>query len=63
VKEVEDFDMDGRRVTRLRCTVLRLDSDIDIELYATAEAMRGGEQARIGDDVRGTLWFQGYPAE
>ncbi len=63
VKEVESFDMDGRRVTRLRCTVLRLKSDIDIDLYATAAGMREGEQPRIGDDVRGALWLQGYLAE
>jgi hypothetical protein len=41
VKEVESFDMHGRRVTRLRCTVLRLDSDVDIDLRHRRRDARG----------------------
>jgi hypothetical protein len=46
VKEVESFEVDERRVTRLRRTVLRLESDLDIDLYATAAGMREGERPR-----------------
>jgi hypothetical protein len=50
-------------VTRLRRTVLRPESDLDIDIYATAAGMRRGDQPRIGDDVRGMLWLQGHLAD
>jgi hypothetical protein len=61
VKEIETFRMNGRDVMRLRCTVMRSEEDIDIELYATGEALRG-TRPQVGDDVRGMLWLQGHLA-
>jgi hypothetical protein len=54
--------MDGRDVLRLRCTVLRAEEDIDIELYATGEAVQSARPL-IGDDVRGMLWLQEHLVE
>jgi hypothetical protein len=66
VKSVTELDakMLGCRTWRLRVTVARFselsDEDFDIDLYVTEKVLGSGALPKIGDDVRGILWLQGY---
>jgi hypothetical protein len=66
VKSVTELDakMLGCRTWRVRVTVARFselsDEDFDIDLYVTEKALESGALPKIGDDVRGILWLQGY---
>ncbi len=67
VKDIETFALDGRRITRLTVTALRLsdldDEDVDLELYVDEERWGSNERPLPGADVQGLLWLQGYLAE
>lgn len=63
VKEVTATDFLGRAVWRLRVTVLRRladNADIDLDVYAAPRCFPEDRPPRVGDDVRGVLWLQGY---
>ncbi len=65
VKSVETVSFGGKTVYRLTVPFFRLPDadgeyrDIDITLYA-AEHVTRGYAPRVGDDVTGVLWLQGF---
>lgn len=63
VKSVTEFytEMLGQQAWRVRITVSRIDDrDFDIDLCLTRKVLGDGRLPKIGDDVRGILWLQGY---
>lgn len=66
VKSITELDSEmlGCRTWRIRVTVARFgdlsDDDFDIDLYVTDKVLEGGPTPKIGDDVRGIFWLQGY---
>lgn len=64
VKEVEQFELNGRRVMRLALTMVRLlerdDADIDVYLYVDERRWSNDERPTPGTDIRGVFWLQGY---
>ena len=62
VKDVDESEIDGIPVWKFRGTVMRvLDGrqDVEIDIYATPEAMPDGGAPGPGDEISGTLWLQG----
>lgn len=63
VKSVTEFhtEMLGQQAWRVRITVRRhADKDFDIELCLTRKVLSDSRVPKIGEDVRGILWLQGY---
>jgi hypothetical protein len=62
VKEVSEISFGGRKVYRIRAALFRADygaRDVDIYIYASEKATKG-YVPRVGEDVGGVLWLQGY---
>jgi hypothetical protein len=53
-------EMLGQRAWLLEVTVLRCHEDVPIKILVTRMAWKGSEAPRVGEDVEGRLWLQGY---
>lgn len=62
VKSVEKFeDWLGQDGWRVRATVMRFgDEDGDLDILITERAWSGKAPPRVGQDIEGGLWLQGY---
>lgn len=62
VKSVEEFkDWLGQDGWRVRATVMRFgDEDADLDILITRRAWSGEAPPRVGEDIEGRLWLQGY---
>jgi len=60
VKEITELDFLGRKVWKLRVTVLRFDDDVDLDIYLCEANLAGEKVPEVGDDVMGSLWLQGH---
>lgn len=62
VKSVRETEWMGLPTRVFRTTIgrhLHTDADIDLDIYVTPHCLKG-EPPKPGDDLRGTLWLQGY---
>jgi hypothetical protein len=50
----------GQRAWLLEVTVLRCPEDVPIKILITRSAWKGDSAPRVGEDVEGFLWLQGY---
>lgn len=62
VKSVTEFkDCLGQDGWRVRATVMRFgDEDADLDILITQKAWSGEAPPRVGQDIEGRLWLQGY---
>ncbi len=62
VKEVSEFsDWLGQDGWKVRATVMRFDEvDADLDILITRRAWHGDDPPRVGEDIEGRLWLQGY---
>lgn len=64
VKTVAETAVFGQKLWSARVTVARVgehfDQDFDLEIHATEVALDGNPPPLPGDDVKGSLWLQGY---
>jgi len=63
VKSLSELELLGRRVWKLRVTVLRTlddDKDVDLDIYVADRCFEKDKVPQVGDDVRGNLWMQGH---
>ena len=63
VREVSSFRLERWTIHAIRVPVMVVDDqDFDIILYVADTCLKG-PPPRPGDDIRGTMWLQGYLAE
>jgi hypothetical protein len=65
VKDVQPFDdFLGQRGWLVRITVMRLSDylteDIDLNIVITCQAWERNSAPKVGEDIEGSLWLQGY---
>jgi hypothetical protein len=61
VVEVEEMEFLNEPLWRVRATVLRVDDqEFDMNIYVTKKVMGDGRTPKMGDDIEGALWLQGY---
>jgi len=63
VREVSSFQLERWTIHAIRVPVMVVDDqEFDIILYVADTCLKG-PLPRLGDDIRGTMWLQGYLAE
>jgi hypothetical protein len=63
VREVSSFQLHRWTVHAIRTTVMVVDDEnFDVILYVTENCLKG-PLPKPGDDIRGTMWLQGYRAD
>ena len=63
VKAVEGIEMLGQPAWKLRTTVTRdleTNDDVDLDIIVTHKAWEGGKPPKVGEDIEGFLWLQGF---
>lgn len=62
IKSVTEFtDWLGQDGWRVRAPVMRFDNkDADLDIVITHRAWSGSESPKVGQDIEGNLWLQGY---
>jgi len=62
VKSVDKSELDGIPVWKFRATVMRVydgQEDVDLDIYATGQAIAEPGLPQAGDEIAGKLWLQG----
>jgi hypothetical protein len=62
VKEVSEIEFGDKKVYRIKAALFRADygaRDVDIYIHASEKATKG-YVPRVGEDIGGVLWLQGY---
>jgi hypothetical protein len=62
VKDISAIRFGEKKVYRIRAALFRADygvRDVDIYIYASEKATKG-YVPRVGEDIGGVLWLQGY---
>lgn len=63
VREISETDFLGQKTWQVRLTIGTSPddgSDVDIDVYVTRRSLKSDRLPRKGDELRGTLWIQGY---
>jgi hypothetical protein len=63
VKSISEESIFGSVIYKIRATVARTydaHTDIDLDIFVHPRVLKDGKVPKVGDDIEGTLWLQGY---